>query len=58
MIRVDEKNSVFLLNTQNTSYGIAIVDGRYVEHLYYGAKLEDTDIRYLARRRSAAHTFS
>ena len=56
MIRVDEKNSVFLLNTQNTSYGIAIVDGRYVEHLYYGAKLEDTDIRYLLREDEAPLT--
>ncbi len=56
MIHADEKNNVFLLNTENTSYGIAIVDGRYVEHLYYGAKLEDTDIRYLLREDEAPFT--
>lgn len=56
MIRYDNKNRVFLLNTENTSYGIAIVDGRYVEHLYYGAKLDDTDIRYLLREDEAPFT--
>ncbi|HJD46868.1 MAG TPA: alpha-galactosidase [Candidatus Mediterraneibacter norfolkensis] len=49
MIRVDEKNNVFFLDTENTSYGIAIVEDRYIEHLYYGAKLKDTDVRYLLR---------
>ena len=34
MIRFDEKNKVFLLDTENTSYGIAVVDDRYVGHLY------------------------
>ena len=56
MIRFDEKNKVFLLSTENTSYGIAIVDDRYVEHLYYGAKIEDTDIRYLLREDEAPFT--
>lgn len=56
MIRYDEKNKVFLINTQNTSYGIAIVDDRYVEHLYYGAQIEDTDIRYLLREDEAPFT--
>ena len=49
MIRYDEKNKVFLLNSENTTYGIAIVDDRYVEHLYYGAKIVDSAIRYLLR---------
>ena len=56
MIRFDEKNKVFLLDTVNTSYGIAIVDDRYIEHLYYGRKLEDTDIRYLLREDEAPFT--
>ncbi len=30
----DEKNKVFLLHTENTTYGLAVVDDRYVEHLY------------------------
>ncbi|HIY62305.1 MAG TPA: alpha-galactosidase [Candidatus Mediterraneibacter stercoripullorum] len=45
----DSNNGVFLLNTENTTYGIAIVDGCYLGHLYYGARLESTDIRYLLR---------
>lgn len=49
MIRFDEKNKVFLLDTENTTYGIAIVDGRYVEHLWYGAKIAGENLRYLLR---------
>lgn len=56
MIRFDERNKVFLLNTENTSYAIAIVDDRYVEHLYYGAKLEETNLRYLLREDEAPFT--
>ena len=32
----DEEKKVFLLHTINTTYGIAIVDGKYVAHMYYG----------------------
>ena len=52
----DEKNKVFLLHTENTTYGLAVVDDRYVEHLYYGARIEDTDIRYLLRTDEAPFT--
>lgn len=52
----DEKNKVFLLHTENTTYGLAVVDDRYVEHLYYGARIEDTDIRYLLRADEAPFT--
>lgn len=45
----DETNKVFLLNTKNTTYGIAVTDGMYLNHLYYGKRLEDTNIRYLLR---------
>ena len=56
MIRYDEKNKVFLIDTENTSDGIAVVDDRYVCHLYYGKKLADTDIRYLLREDEAPLT--
>ncbi len=56
MIRYDEKNQVFLIDTENTSYGIAVVDDRYVCHVYYGKKLADTDIRYLLREDEAPLT--
>ena len=45
----DETNKVFLLNTKNTTYGIAVKEGMYLNHLYNGKKLEDTNIRYLMR---------
>lgn len=56
MIRFDEKNKVFMLDTENTSYAFAIADGRYVCHLYYGKKLAQTDIRYLLREDEAPFT--
>lgn len=34
----DEKNKVFLLHTQNTTYAIAVTEDKYVNHLYYGKK--------------------
>ena len=45
----DKKNNVFLLRTKNTEYALAVVDGRYVEHLYYGIYLYTTDLRLLLR---------
>lgn len=45
----NEKSKVFLLNTPNTTYGVAIADDQYLLHLYYGKRLEEEDIRYLLR---------
>lgn len=45
----NEKNEAFLLHTKNTTYGIAVVDGRYLGHMYYGPSLDSADIRYLLR---------
>ena len=55
-IAADEKKKVFLLHTKNTTYGIAIIDDRYVGHLYYGRYLEDADIRYLLREDEGPRT--
>ena len=49
----DEEKKVFLLHTINTTYGIAIVDGKYVAHMYYGKYLDETDLRYLLREDEA-----
>lgn len=56
MIKFDDEKKVFLIETEKTSYGIAIVDDKYVEHVYYGSKLEDMDIRYLLREDEAPFT--
>lgn len=45
-----------MLHTQNTTYAIAVTEDKYVNHLYYGKKLEDTDIRYLLREDEAPFT--
>ena len=55
-IIADEGKKVFLLHTENSTYGIAILDERYVGHLYYGERLEDTDIRYLLREEEGPKT--
>lgn len=45
----DEKEQVFMLNTPNTTYAIAVTDETYLCHLYYGKKIQDSHIRYLLR---------
>ncbi len=45
----DEKQKVFQLNTPNTTYAIAIVQDQYLGHVYYGKKINTTDIRYLLK---------
>ena len=41
-ITFDEKHQLFSIDTESTSYVIGIGDGRYLGHVYYGKKLEDT----------------
>ena len=49
MIKYDEKTKIFKLDTQTTSYVIGLADDKYVGHVYYGKKLESTDLAYLLR---------
>ena len=45
-----EKDRVFKIDTENTSYVMGIVDGEgFLGHLYYGDKLDDTDASYLLK---------
>ena len=49
-IHYDEKHRIFKLDTENTSYVIAVVDEEgFLGHAYYGAKISDTDVTYLLR---------
>ena len=48
-IYFDEKEQVFMLHTPNTTYAIAITDGSYLCHLYYGKKVQSSQIRYLLK---------
>ena len=42
MIQYYEDRQTFHLTTQSTSYVMALADGVWLGHLYYGAKLADT----------------
>ena len=45
MIIYDKKNQVFRLDTPNTSYCMGVFDEKYLGHIYYGKKINDTDIK-------------
>ena len=40
-------NRVFKLNTQNTSYILAVTDEGHLEHVYYGRRLPDENVEAL-----------
>lgn len=54
-IYFDEKEQVFLLQTQDTAYAIAITDDSYLCHLYYGKKVHSSQIRYLLKEDEAPY---
>ena len=46
-ITFDEKAQVFKIDTEHTSYAMGVLGGTYLTHLYYGKKLQSTDLGYL-----------
>lgn len=48
-IRVYEKDEIFQINTQTTTYLMGIADNKYLGHIYYGSKMEDYRGSYLLR---------
>lgn len=49
-ILYDEKSKIFKLDTDHTSYVMAVVDEEgFLGHVYYGDKISDTDVSYLLR---------
>ncbi len=47
-IQFDAEHRVFRLDSETTSYVLSIEQHGYLLHLYYGAKIPDTDLTYLA----------
>lgn len=43
----DEKENIFLIHTENTSYAMALVDGTNLHHVYYGKRIHSTNLRYV-----------
>ncbi len=52
----DKTRKVFALNTPETTYGIAILDGIYVAHAYYGKTIPTEDIRCLLKENEVPYT--
>ncbi len=44
-----EKSAAFQLDTPSSSYVIAVVDGEFIGHVYYGKKVPNEDLTYLLR---------
>ena len=53
----DQEHRVFKLDTNLSTYAFMVSQGDYLVHLYYGAKIPDTDLSYLMYR-SAFASFS
>ena len=47
-IQFDQERNIFKLDSDSTSYAFGIDCHGYLLHLYYGAKIEDTDLTYLS----------
>ncbi len=45
----NETNKIFYLNNQECTYAFHIGNGGYLQHLYYGRRIAEEDIRYLSR---------
>ncbi len=46
----DEKEKIFHLQTRNSSYVFCVSDFNALEHLYYGKRIEENDVRYISNR--------
>ena len=46
----ENKKKIFKLDTDNSSYVFCISDYGFLEHLYYGEKISDVDIKSVANR--------
>lgn len=49
LITFDKEKLLFHLQTKSSSYQMQVRDFGYLLHLYYGARVEDTDLSYLIR---------
>lgn len=49
-IRYLEKEKIFKIDTEHVSYVMAVMDDeQFLEHVYFGRRLGDSDLRYLLR---------
>ena len=55
MIRFNEQEKIFHLQTKNTSYVFCISDHNALEHLYYGKKVPDDNVKHIGNRQIYGH---
>ena len=48
-------DQIFHLKTKNTSYVLCVSDFNALEHLYYGKRIEDDNVKYISNRQIYAH---
>ena len=49
-IRFLEKERIFKIDTEHTSYVMAVMDDeKFLEHVYFGRRVGDSDLRYMLR---------
>lgn len=53
-----EGNLIFKLDTEKSSYLMAVRRGGYLQHLYYGASIGDADVEYILPNRMINESFS
>ena len=49
-ITYDPQHRLFKLDTNLSTYAFMVYEENYLVHLYYGAKIPDTDLSYLMYR--------
>ena len=50
MIKFDQKNKTFRIDTPSSTYCITVAQKGYLSHSYYGPKIGDDDVSYLTRQ--------
>ena len=58
-IRFLEEERIFKIDTEHASYVMAVMDDQqFLEHVYFGRKVADSDLRYLLRHQENPYTVS
>ena len=55
MIRFNEQEHIFHIQTKNTSYVFCVSDHKSLEHLYYGKKIPDDNVKHISNRQIYGH---
>ena len=55
MIRYNEQEQVFHIQTKNTSYVFCVSDHNSLEHLYYGKKIFEDNVKHISNRQIYGH---